>query len=424
TTIYTRACDNVGNSSTTSFAYTIDTTPPDASVASPVAGTYNSTQSVTLSAAGSDSIRYSTSSTPASCVAGTLYSGAITVASTTTIYTRACDTAGNSTTASFAYVIDTDAPSAPTSTVAAGSYNSNQSVELASVGSDYIKYSTSGSVANCSSGTLYSGAIEITSNTTVYARACDNAGNSATASFAYVVDTEAPSNPVASPAAGTYEGTQSVSLSASGSTSIRYSTSSTPSDCSSGNLYYSAISVATDTTIYALACDDVNNTSDASFAYDITVGSTPPPVLISKKYGSSTSSISFSKVFSPISRFSNPAMGASNNSSTGNTTAKDDKNNSNNKVSNLKSDTVSKIEKLPQNIKINSSNTSIKALQEFLTASGSGPKAKSLEKHGLTNNFGPLTKSALAEWQKANGLKADGILGPKTKAKILEVLKK
>lgn len=422
-TIYVRACDGAGNSSTTSFAYTIDTTAPDAPVASPVSGTYNSTQSVTLSASGSDSIRYSTSGTPANCSSGTLYSGAITVATTSTIYARACDAAGNSSTASFEYVIDTVAPSAPTSTVSAGSYNTALSIELSAVGSDYIKYSTSGSVLNCSSGTLYSAAIDLASSSTLYARACDNAGNSTTASFVYIVDTENPSTPVASPAAGTHAGTQSVTLSASGSTSIRYSLVGSPANCSSGSLYYSAISVSADSTIYARACDDVGNSSTSSFEYTITADSTPAPapVVQTRTYGSSGSS-SYSAPVSniKITKPSSPVKDISN--TTAPVSVVKNKNNVNNIT--VKPGTVSSIEKLPNNIKINTSSPNIKSLQEFLSNSSAGPKAKALEKHGITNNFGPLTKSALAEWQKANGLKADGIMGPKTKAKILEVLKK
>lgn len=433
TTIYARACDISNNSTTASFLYTIDTVAPSAPVASPSSGTYNSTQAVTISATGSDSIRYSTSNTPSDCSAGTLYSTAISVATDTTIYTRACDTAGNSTTASFAYVIDTSAPDSAVATPSAGSYNSAQSVALSATGSDSIRYSTSGTPANCSAGTLYSTAISVSSDTIIYVRACDNVGNSSATSFTYTIDTEAPSTPVASPAAGTHEGTQSVTLSATGSTSIRYSTSGMPSDCSSGTLYNGAISVSSDTTIYTRACDDVNNSSSSSFEYVITEVSIPVIADSPRRYGSSSSSVSHSTSVSKTSysspastniKISQPVPSTSNREVKQKEKTEVGNDNLNNKIINSKPDLVSSIEKIPQNIKINSSNTNIKSLQEFLVKSAVGPKSKSLESHGLTNNFGPLTKSALAEWQKANGLKADGILGPKTKAKMIEVLNK
>lgn len=92
--------------------YGMALTAPSNPVASPIAGRYiTSPQSVTLSATGSDSIRYSTSSTPADCSSGTLYSDStpIIVSSSETIYVRACNSGGSST-GSFAYVIDTISP--------------------------------------------------------------------------------------------------------------------------------------------------------------------------------------------------------------------------------------------------------------------------------------------------------------------------
>ena len=164
-------------------------------------------------------------------------------------------------------------PSTPTATPNAGSYNSAQSVELSSAGSDYIQYSTSATPASCSAGTRYESAISVASSRTIYVRACDNAGNSTTASFAYIIDTEAPSTPTASPDAGTYTAVQSVELSSTGSDYIRYSTSEFPASCSAGALYTSAISVATSRTIYVLACDNAGNSATSSFSYVISISS-------------------------------------------------------------------------------------------------------------------------------------------------------
>ena len=72
--------------------------------ASPVAGTYTTTQSVTLSAAGASSIRYTINGTEPTC-ASTAYSSAISVSSSTTIKARACYADGSYTSASFAYTI-------------------------------------------------------------------------------------------------------------------------------------------------------------------------------------------------------------------------------------------------------------------------------------------------------------------------------
>lgn len=56
----------------------------------PASGTYTSPQNVTLSAADSTSIRYTTNGENPTCSTGTLYSGAISVSSTVTIRAIAC----------------------------------------------------------------------------------------------------------------------------------------------------------------------------------------------------------------------------------------------------------------------------------------------------------------------------------------------
>ncbi len=74
-----------------------------------------------------------------------------------------------------------------------------------------------------------------------------------------------------------------------------------------------------------------------------------------------------------------------------------------------------------QDLKLGMKGSNVKALQEFLTAQNKTPAAQILKDHGTTDFFGKLTKAALAEWQTASGLVGDGIFGPKTRAKILEL---
>ncbi|MDR3643419.1 MAG: chitobiase/beta-hexosaminidase C-terminal domain-containing protein [Candidatus Doudnabacteria bacterium] len=78
------------------------------------------------------------------------------------------------------------------------------------------------------------------------------------------------SPPTANPAAGTYKGTQTVTLTADGSTSIYYTTDNSAPTCSAGLPYNGAISVTASVTIQAISCypGSVSSTV-ASYGYTI-----------------------------------------------------------------------------------------------------------------------------------------------------------
>lgn len=65
-------------------------------------------------------------------------------------------------------------------------------------------------------------------------------------------------------------------------------------------------------------------------------------------------------------------------------------------------------------------NDNVTILQRFLIAQDKGPAAKALAKVGATSFFGPLTRAALAEFQKAAGIPALGNFGPITRAHLNE----
>ena len=265
-------------------------------------------------------------------------------------------------------------------------------------------------------------------------RACDLAGNSSTTSFSYTIDTVAPSSVVATPIAGTYNTIQSVSLSAEGSDQIRYSTTSTPVDCSSGTLYTSSISVSSSETIYARACDLDGNSSTASFVYCLSgtlySSSTSFPSL-SKLYmrvcNSLNSSISTFEFTTPVGSVANVSSGGGGGmiryyTSINNTSS----NNVLPVVNNPKIITevpiivgVSAIQKVEKDLEIGMQNKDVKTLQLFLIKQNKGPYAKKLSLNSVTNYFGKLTQNALIEWQKANKIfPANGNFGLKTRTKI------
>lgn len=276
--------------------------PPTVAIptASPVAGTYSSTQSVTLSTTtGGATICYTTNgttpaaTTPGTCdVGSTTYAGAITVAVTTTIKalgTLSGDT--NSSVATFAYTI-TPIVATPTASPVAGTYTSTQSVTLSdSTGGASICYTTDGSTptapvaGTCSGGTTltYSSAITVATTTTIKAIGTLSGNtNSTVGTFAYII---APivATPTCSPVAGTYSSTQTVTCSTvtSGATICGTTNGSTPTSspagtCSNGTSGPFVIS----TTATLKAIGTKSGDTDSSIFSGLYTITTPPPFII------------------------------------------------------------------------------------------------------------------------------------------------
>ena len=260
-------------------------TPAATPTFSPAAGTYSGTQSVTISdATGSNYICYNFTGGPATngiggCANGTLYSGAISVPSGRTIYAVAgvAGTYGDSTVASAAYNI-TGTGSVPVFNQPGGTWQGNQTVQLTAAQGSVICYSTTGSPATnggsgCTTGTLYTTPITLSSNKTIYAVAGGTGlTDSAVGSAAYVISPFAGTAPVAaptfSPVPGTYSSTQTVTISTttSGANICYELASSTPTllpepnsigGCTVGTLYSSPVSVPSSQTLYAAAGPNV-----------------------------------------------------------------------------------------------------------------------------------------------------------------------
>ena len=157
---------------------------------SPAGGTYSSAQSVVISCGTSGAtIRYTTDgSTPTS--SSTVYSGAITVSSTTTI--KAYATASGMTDSSVATAIytisSTQQVATPAFSPAGGTYSSAQSVAIScGTSGATIRYTTDGSTPT-SSSTVYSGPITVSSTTTIKAYATvSGMTDSAVASATYTI---------------------------------------------------------------------------------------------------------------------------------------------------------------------------------------------------------------------------------------------
>jgi glucosylceramidase len=162
---------------------------------SPAAGSFSSTQSVTISDAVSNASIYFTTDGSTPTTTSSTYSSPIKVANTTTIKAIA-DASGynNSAVASATFTINLPAAATPTFSPAAGNYSSAQSVTLSdSTTGATIYYTIDGSTPTTSS-TKYSAAIPVSATTTINAIASADAYSpSAVASATYTIGAPGPS---------------------------------------------------------------------------------------------------------------------------------------------------------------------------------------------------------------------------------------
>jgi hypothetical protein len=197
-------------------------------------------------------------------------------------YTAALDantsTFFDSTTATGAYVgIDTGGVgtvATPTFSPGAGTYSSTQSVAInCATSGATIRYTTDGSTPTSSSGTVYSGAISVSSTSTLKAIAYKSGMNdSGVAVATFTINLAQVADPSFSPAAGTYSGAQTVTISSSTSgASIRYTTDGNTPTSSSGTVYSSPITISSTTTLRAIAYKSGMTDSNVTIgAYTIT----------------------------------------------------------------------------------------------------------------------------------------------------------
>ena len=164
----------------------------------------------------------------------------------------------------------------PTFTPAAGTYSTTQSVTIAdSTSGAAIHYTTDGTTPTASSAT-YSAAITVAASETIKAiGTLAGSTTSAVASATYTISATTPTvaTPTFTPAAGSYVGTQSVTIADSTSgAAIHYTTDGTTPTASS-TTYSAAISVSATTTVKAIATKSGSTTSAVASA-TYTIGAT------------------------------------------------------------------------------------------------------------------------------------------------------
>jgi N-acetylneuraminic acid mutarotase len=248
----------------------------------PAAGTYYTTQSVTIADVTPGAIIYYTTdgvTTPTASSA--VYNGPISVSSTQTVKAVALAPGGTiSPVQSSAYTITT-APAAPMPSItpATGTYTTAQSVHMSdSVAGASIYYTTDGTPASTSS-TLYRGSFTVSANTPINAIAIKPGYYSASSPASSTI-TIAPVAviPQIKPAAGTYYTTQSVTIAdVTPGAIIYYTTDGVTTPTASSAVYNGPISVSSTQTVKAVALAPGGTISPVqSSAYTITTAPAAP----------------------------------------------------------------------------------------------------------------------------------------------------
>jgi hypothetical protein len=233
-------------SAVASAAYVLRTAKP---TFRPAGGTYSSTQSVSISDATAGAAIYYTTDGTTPTPSSTPYAGPISVTQTTTINAIATSASlPSSAVASATYVLQT---STPKFSPAGGTYSSTQSVSISDATAGAAIYYTTDGTTPTTSSTPYTGPVSVTQNTTIKAIATSaSLANSLVASATFTLQAATPSF---SPAGGTYNSSQSITLAdASSGVTIYYTTDGTTPTTSSTK-YSGPISITQSTTVNAMA---------------------------------------------------------------------------------------------------------------------------------------------------------------------------
>ncbi len=264
-------------SGVSSASYTIQL-PAAAPTFSPAAGTYNSTQTVSIKCSNTNAVIYYTTNGSAPTASSAVYSGPVTVSSNETLSAIALASGGSNSPVSQAGYTITPPATAPVYSPAAGGYGAVQTVTLSDATSGAaIYYTTNGSTPTAQS-TVYTGPITVSASTNFQATALAPGGSLSPVTKAWYTITLPAATPVISPTPGTYNIIQSVTLNTSTPNATIYYTLDGSYPSTSSPVYTGPITATTNTSIIATASAPSYNTSAAVRASYIIVA--PPPSIV------------------------------------------------------------------------------------------------------------------------------------------------
>jgi len=216
-TVYLSVADNAGNIATSTWMFTIDTTPPTISSQSPANGTVLNTSTPTISTSYSDSSKVDPSSVVIEVDSVNVTSSASVTSSglsytpvsslsegNHTVFLSVKDTVGNTATSAWSFTVDTIPPTiysqsppfgfiigTPTPTISAA-FADNIGVNPSSVVIMVDGITVTVGAYVTASGFYYIPSSISDGSHTVYVSVKDTAGNTATAGWSFIVDTVPP----------------------------------------------------------------------------------------------------------------------------------------------------------------------------------------------------------------------------------------
>lgn len=225
-----------------------------APVFTPAGGSFTAAQTVSMtdSTAGATIFYTLDGSTPNSSSAK--YTGALSIASTTTVNAVATATGFSaSPVSSAAYTIALPAAPTPTFSPSAGTFTSAQTVTMADTAAGAsIFYTLDGSTPTVTS-TKYTAPISVSTTTTLKALAlAPNFSNSAVASGTYTINLPVAATPTFTPVAGTYTSAQTVSIADTTANASVFYTLDGSTPTTSSTRYTAPIAVSSTETINAI----------------------------------------------------------------------------------------------------------------------------------------------------------------------------